>query len=582
MVYSAAAQAPGRGPMIAGPGPQLAQEVIVLAGEELVFHNGTVFDGRQFLPAGTAVLVRDGKIAAVGLAQPADGAAPVDLAGGTLLPGFIDAHVHPVFAGDQLRRCDLRAASSAAGYTALVAAYAAAHPEQEWITGGGWSMDAFPGGVPTRGLLDAVVADRPVFLPNRDGHGAWVNSEALALAGIGRSTPDPADGRIERDAAGEPNGMLQEGAAGLVSRLLPPVTEQDWYLALLAAQDYLLSLGITGWQDAIVASHRGPADPLDAYLRAGREGTLLANVVGALWWDRARGLEQLPELLASRGAGQAGRFRATSVKMMLDGVAENHTAAMLEPYLDSDGCPTGQAGLDFIDPGQLPAYVTALERQGFQIHFHALGDRAVRNALDALAAARAANGPRGLRHHLAHLQVVHPDDIPRFARESATANIQPLWATHEPQMDELTIPFLGERRSGWQYPFRSLADSGSPLCAGSDWPVSSPNPLWGAHVAVNRSLPAAADGRGGDPFLPEQALSLPAVLAAYTSGSARVNGLHGVTGAIRAGLDADFAIVNTDLAHLPAAEIGQASVVQTWIRGEAVHSSSGPLPSQGA
>ena len=257
--------------------------------------------------------------------------------------------------------------------------------------------------------------------------------------------------------------------------------------------------------------------------------------------------------------------------MMLDGVAENHTAAMLEPYQDAEGCPTAHSGLDFIDPRELPCFVTALDEEGFQVHFHALGDRAVRNALDAVAAARQSTSGRRLRHHLAHLQVVHPDDIPRFARLSATANIQPLWATHEPQMDELTIPFLGERRSGWQYPFRSLLDSGSPLCAGSDWPVSSPNPLWGAHVAVNRSLPAIAEGVGGDPFLPGQALGLTEVLAAYTSGSAQVNGLDGSAGSIRDGLDADFAIVNADLAHLPAAEICQAAVVQTWIRGELVH-----------
>jgi predicted amidohydrolase YtcJ len=495
----------------------------------------------------------------------------VDLHGGTILPGFIDAHAHPVFAGDQLRRCDLEGAGTASGYAALVAAYARDHPDEEWITGGGWSMDAFPGGVATRDLLDAVVADRPVFLPNRDGHGAWVNSKALALAGIDRSTPDPADGRIERDAAGEPNGMLQEGAADLVERLLPPVSAEEWYQALLVAQAHLLSLGITGWQDAIIGSHRGAPDPMGAYLQAAQAGTLLANVVGALWWDRDRGLEQLPELLESRRCGRAGQFHATSVKMMLDGVAENHTAAMLEPYLDSDGCSTGAAGLDFIDPGELPTFVTALDQEGFQVHFHALGDRAVRNALDALAAAQRANGDRGLRHHLAHLQVVHPDDIARFARLSATANIQPLWATHEPQMDELTIPFLGERRAGWQYPFRALHASGSPLCAGSDWPVSSPNPLWGAHVAVNRSLPAVAGGQGGDSFLPEQALGLAPILAAYTSGSARVNGLDAVTGSIRAGFDADFAIVNADLAHLPAQEICQAMVTQTWIRGQVVY-----------
>ena len=183
-------------------------------------------------------------------------------------------------------------------------------------------------------------------------------------------------------------------------------------------------------------------------------------MVGALWWDRDRGLDQLPELLQRRRAGQAGRFRATSVKMMLDGVAENHTAAMLEPYLDGDGCDTDHAGLDFIDPAELPRFVTALDREGFQVHFHALGDRAVRNALDAIEAARTANGDSGQRHHLAHLQVVHPDDIPRFAALSATANIQPLWATHEPQMDDLTIPFLGERRAGWQYPFALAAGRG--------------------------------------------------------------------------------------------------------------------------
>src|SRR5215469_6186564 len=435
------------------------------------------------------------------------------------------------------------------------------------MTGGGWSMEAFPGGVPTKDLLDGVVNDRPVYLPNRDGHGAWVNSRALELAGITKATPDPADGRIERDASGEPIGMLQEGAAGLVSRLLPETTADDWYSGLLAGQDYLLPLGITGWQDAIVGRSPDMPDPIDAYLRGVSEGTLVASVVGALWWDRDRGLDQLPELLDRRQAcAQAGRFRASSVKIMLDGVAENHTAAMLEPYLDGHGCSTERSGLDFIDPKELPRFVTALDREGFQVHFHALGDRAVRNALDAIEAARTANGNSGLLHHLAHLQVVHPDDIPRFAQLSATANIQPLWATHEPQMDELTIPFLGERRSSWQYPFGSLLAAGAALCAGSDWSVSSPDPLLGAHVAVNRSLPA--EGGPADPFLPEQALSSEAIFAAYTSGSARVNGLADVTGSVRPGLDADFAIVNADMASGAAGEIGQAAVVQTWVRGE--------------
>ncbi|HTS97416.1 MAG TPA: amidohydrolase [Streptosporangiaceae bacterium] len=538
--------------------------------DDLVFCHGSVFDGRRFLPRGTCVRVGGGRITGVGPAGPAGRAEVVDLQGGTIVPGFIDAHVHPLFAGAQLRACDLRQAATAPGYARLVADYAREHPDAEWITGGGWSLDAFPGGMPDRHALDAVVPGRPVFLPNRDGHGAWVNSRALALAGIDRSTPDPPDGRIERDAAGEPTGMLQEGAAHLVSRLLPPATDGDWDQALLAAQSHLLSLGITGWQDAIVGRPHGAegADPADAYLRAARAGTLIANVVGALWWDRHRGLEQLPGLVARRAEGQAGRFRATSVKMMLDGIAESHTAAMLEPYLDGHGCATDHSGLDFIDPGELPRFVTALDREGFGVHFHALGDRAVRHALDAVEEARRVNGRPGQRHHLAHLQVVHPDDVPRFARLSATANIQPLWATHEPQMDELTIPFLGERRSAWQYPFRSLLEAGTDLCAGSDWPVSSPNPLWGAHVAVNRSLPADAGGHGREPFLPRQRLGLAPALAAYTSGSARINGLDAVTGSIRPGRDADFAIIDADLSQVGDHEISRAAVTATWVRGQ--------------
>jgi predicted amidohydrolase YtcJ len=554
---------------------------VVRPGADLAFYNGTVFDGARFMTAGTVVRVSNGTITAVGTAGSEAagklaGAEPVDLRGGTLLPGFIDAHVHPVFAGDRLCRCNLADAKTAADYAEIIGAYAAIHPEAEWITGGGWSMEAFPGGVPTKDLLDRVVGDRPVFLPNRDGHGAWVNSPALALGGIDATTPDPPDGRIERDAAGEPVGMLQEGAQQLVARLIPATTEDDWYAGLLAGQEYLLSLGITGWQDAIVGSHPGLPDPIDAYLRAARAGTLKANVVGALWWDRERGMEQVAELIERRRESRAGRFRATSVKMMLDGVAENHTAAMLEPYLDGHGCTTEISGLDFIDPEELPRFVTALDREGFQVHFHALGDRAVRNGLDAIQAAREANGATGHRHHLAHLQVVHPDDIPRFAALSATANIQPLWAMHEPQMDELTIPFLGERRSSWQYPFGSLLAAGAPLCAGSDWSVSSPDPIAGAHVAVNRSMSAesgaaAGDGTSSDPFLPDQVLSAEAIFAAYTSGSASVNGLEGVTGSIRPGLDADLAVVDADLTRLPAAEICRASVVQTWVRGEVAY-----------
>ncbi|MEU9451030.1 amidohydrolase [Streptomyces sp. NPDC048277] len=537
---------------------------------DLLFTGGPVLtpEGRT----ATAVAVTGERVSAVGSAEELrELAGPrtevVDLAGRLLLPGFQDAHVHPVPAGLELTQCDLTGLRTAEETVAAVRAYAAAHPEREWILGGGWSMEAFAGGTPTRELLDAVVPDRPVYLPNRDHHGAWVNSRALELAGIDRGTPDPADGRIERDASGEPSGTLQEGAMQLVGRLAPPAGPADRLAALLHAQRHLHALGITAWQDALVGDFLGMDDPAEAYLTAARDGSLTARVVGALWWDRERGAEQIPELVERRAAFSHGRFRAGTVKLMLDGVAENGTAALLDPYLDNCGCATGNRGKSFIDPDQLPKYVTELDALGFQCHFHALGDRAVRDALDAVEAARSANGPSDTRPHLAHLQVVHPDDVPRFARLGATANIQALWAAHEPQMDELTIPFLGSERARWQYPFGALLRSGARLAAGSDWPVSSPDPVQGIHVAVNRVEP------GGDApvFLPAERLSLTEAVTAYTAGSAYVNHLDD-TGRVAVGALADLVVLDRDPFAGEPEGIADARVTHTYVGGARVYS----------
>ena len=539
---------------------------------DLLFTNGPVLtpEGRT----ATAVAVTGDRITAVGHAEVHDLAGPgtqvVDLAGRLLLPGFQDAHVHPVPAGLELTQCDLTGTRTAQDTLATVRAYAEAHPEREWIIGGGWSMEAFEGGTPTKELLDSVVPDRPVYLPNRDHHGAWVNSRALELAGVTRDTPDPADGRIERDASGEPAGTLQEGAMQLVGRLTPPTTPGDRLAALLHAQHHLHALGITAWQDAIVGRFAGMADPSDAYLTAARDGSLTARVAGALWWDRERGAEQIPELVERRAALSHGRFRAGSVKLMLDGVAETGTAALLDPYLDKCGCATGNRGTSFIDPDQLPKYVVELDALGFQCHFHALGDRAVRNALDAVEAARAANGPSDTRPHLAHLQVVHPDDVARFARLGAVANIQPLWAAHEPQMDELTIPFLGPQRALWQYPFGALLRSGATLAAGSDWPVSSPDPLHGIHVAVNRVEP----GGTGPVFLPGERIGLAEALTAYTAGSAYVNHLDD-TGRVAAGALADLVVLDRDPFAAPPEEIAETRVALTYVGGAEVYAADG-------
>jgi len=538
-----------------------------------LFVNGAVFDGHRYLGRAD-VRASDGRVAEVVLggfearsARTSTNEDVVDLAGGLIAPGFTDAHVHPIQGGLERLRCDLSGLSTREEYVAAVRAYADAHPDREWILGGGWAMPAFPGGNPLAADLDAVVPDRPVFLPNRDHHGAWVNSRALEIAGIHRDTPDPPDGRVERDADGRPTGTLHEGATSLVSRHLPRTTGADYRKALLAGQAYLHSLGVTSWQDAIVGSYSGMDDPGSTYLDAATSGELRSYVVGALWWDRRQGVEQVADLVGRREALTHGRFRATTVKIMQDGVAENGTAAMLEPYLDNCGHATDNRGHSFVDAATLRDAVRALDGAGFQVHVHAIGDRGVRETLDAMAGT-----DRARRHQVAHLQLVHPDDVPRFGALGVAANLQMLWACQDEQMLDLTIPFLGEERSRWQYPFGDLHRAGAPLVAGSDWPVSTPDPLAAIHTAVTRTSYGEPAPAGTEPFLPEQALPLEVALAAYTSGSAWANhrDLHDGAGVLEPGAAADLVVLDRDPFGGPAEEIGATGVRSTWVDGDLV------------
>ena len=519
-----------------------------------------------------AIAVADGRIVAVerdsSRVLPLVGPSTevLSLPGRMVVPGFRDAHVHTPFAGRNRLRIFLNDLEGRQAYLDAIGRYAAENPEEPWIVGGGWAMEYFPGGTPTRADLDAIVPDRPVFLFNRDVHGAWVNSRALEVAGITRDTPDPADGRIERDPdSGEPSGTLHEGAAYSFNDTWVPLPDRaEWEAAILNGQAHLHSLGITGWQDAWVTP-----GTLAAYRSLADSGRLQANVVGSLWWDRHRGLEQISDLLTQRDSGVVGSFSATTVKIMTDGVLENFTGALLEPYCDGCGGHTDNQGLAYVEHDLLAAAVTELDRLGFQIHMHAIGDRAVRNSLDAVEAARRANGMNDLRHHIAHIQIVQPEDIPRFRQLGVVANCQPYWAQMEPQMEELTVPFLGRDRSDLQYPFGDLMRSGATLAGGSDWSVTTANPLEEIEVMANRVDP---ENRDRAPFLPEQRVPLPSALAAFTMGSAYVNHDDREAGSIEVGKRADLAVLDRNLFEIDGGAVAEAEVELTMVAGTPVFS----------
>ncbi|MEO5964700.1 MAG: amidohydrolase [Candidatus Limnocylindrales bacterium] len=539
---------------------------------DLILTGGRIFTGDAAKTWAQAVAVRGNRIAAVGSdadVSPLIGPTTrvIALRDRTVTAGFQDAHVHPTHGGLARIRCELHDARGKDEYLAIIRAYAEANPDREWILGGGWSLSDFPGGLPRREDLDRVVPDRPVFLPNRDGHDAWVNTAALARAEIWKGTADPADGRIARDEDGTPLGTLHEGAMNLVGALVPAPTAAEYRDGLLEGQRYLHSLGITAWQDAGVE----PGDQA-AYLALAASGELTARVIGALWWDRSRGLEQIEELVERRAQGVLGRYAATSVKLMCDGIIENGTAAMLQPYLDPHGHATANAGLDFIDAGTLKNAVVRLDALGFQAHFHALGDRAVRHALDAVEAARRTNGWSDTRPHLAHLQVVHPDDHARFRRLGALANAQPYWAVLEDQMVELTLPVLGPEVSARQYQWRSLRRHGATLVMGSDWSVSTPDPFLEMEVAVTR---ISEESRGtGVSFIPEERIELVDALTAFTAGSAYANHLD-ETGTLAVGMLADLVILDRDLFDEGSGPIGATHALATFVDGVAVHEVAG-------
>ena len=532
---------------------------------DLVFVNGPVFTANASRSFVRAVAVAQDRIVAVGSEDEISehiGPATevVDLDGRLVTPGFQDSHVHVWSSGLDLLRCSFAGCDNAEDAVAYVANYARANPNVEWIIGSGWHQTWFPRACPAKELLDTIVPDRPVFVYNADGHGAWANSRALELAGVDSSTSDPFDGRIERNPDGTPQGTLHDGAANLVEAVSPDDTLEDVLRGILAGQEYMLSMGITGWQDTHV-----DALAHAAYRALAQRDQLRGTAVGALWWDRLRGVEQIDELDAMRAEG-VGRYRPVAVKLMTDGVVETHTAAMLTPYFDEVGKLTDDRGIDFIDPDHLMEIVVALDARGVPCHFHAIGDAAVRNSLDAVEAARKANQWSSTRHTICHVQLVHPDDLARFRQLGVAVSAQPLWAANGQDQLELTQPFLGPERTMWQYPFGSLLRAGATLAMGSDWAVSTANVMVQSDVAVNRLNWTEPDQ---PPLNRDERITLLDALAGFTSGSAWVNHRENDSGTIAVGMLADLVVLDRD--PFQDGPIREARVAMTVAGGQVVY-----------
>ncbi|MDT5185589.1 MAG: hypothetical protein QOI29_3747 [Mycobacterium sp.] len=500
-----------------------------------------------------ALLVADGVVQALGDAAygQAGGAEQVDLGGGFLMPSFGDGHAHPLpggleAVGPQVRRC-----KSVDEIVDEVRRFAAGHPDDEWIVGASYDSSLAPDGLFDARWLDAAVTDRPVVLRAWDYHTVWCNSVALDRAGITADTPDPELGAIPRREDGSVLGTLREwGAVDLVHKLVPERDPNVRIGALRTAAEYYLARGVTWVQDAWVE----PAD-VDTYLDAARQDALGIRFNLGLYADPRYFDAQLEHFADARRRVadlDSPLLTANTVKFFADGVIENGTGALLTPYCGS----LHNHGMQVWD--NLADAARAVDALGFQIHIHAIGDAAARQALDAIEHVVATNGPRDRRPVIAHAQLVDEADIDRFAALGVIPNMQPLWAQLDPLMVELTIPRLGDERGAKQYRIRSLDESGAPLAFGSDWPVSSGAPLNGIAVAVSR---------GG--WTPQEILSVERALSAYTAGVAEQAFAEGQWGTITPGASADLVWLDRDPRSTP--ELDAVRVVGTYLRGDRVY-----------
>ena len=542
---------------------------------DLALQNGKIYTVDPANPWASSVAIRSGKIIYIGNDRGAkqhigSNTRQVDLEGKMVLPGFHDIHVHPVHAGVSYQQCSLFDIVGIDNILTKIKKCVEEKADAEWIVGHGWSIGEFTReNMPTKEALDKISSNKPISLKSSDGHSLWVNSLALEYSNINSQTPDPVFGHIERKKEStEPSGLLHEDSAMmLVMNNEPKLTEKDLIEGLEFSRDIFHSFGITGVQDAILKLEPGDAYyGLDAYNYLDQKDELNLHVVTAMLWENGGSLEeQLPQFLKTREQqSKSKNVRSTSIKFWQDGVIETHTAAMLEAYSDrSDGF----RGVLQNSPEELDKAITALDAEGFQIHFHSIGDRAIKVAFDSIELARNTNGKRDSRHHISHLQVFDPDDIARFIELDVVANFQPLWSIQDKWITEFTWPLIGEERSRWLYPINTVLKTGAIIGFGSDWYVTSVNPLDGIEVAVTRLEP---NGLTDIPLGENEEISLAEAIKSYTINSAYVNFLDDRAGSIEIGKQADLIILDKNLFDIEPSEINETKVMATLFNGKLV------------
>jgi predicted amidohydrolase YtcJ len=535
---------------------------------ERVYYGARVWTGDPLAPSATAFAVSGERIVAVGsdaelraLAGP--GTVVTDLGGRRVVPGFNDAHWHL----PARRTARLDDAGSVAVIQQRLVEYARQFPPGSWVMGRGWTPGDFPDNTADKRYLDAIFPDRPAVIRDRDGHQSLVNSRALALAGITRDTPDPEDGVIVRGANGQPTGLLKEAAAGLVNELLPPMTADDTYALLLEEMQNAPRVGLTSLQDA---SEGGPTDnERGAVLRAIREGKLTVHYRAAVPFEKDATPEQLASYVKMNEDARGTLLSYGVAKGMLDGTVDAKTACMLEPYVG------GGNGEPFMSQQDLHATAAKYDRAGIQVEIHAIGDCAVRMALDAYEYAAKVNGTSGRRHRVEHIEVPALADLPRFRELGVIASTQAIFATPDANTLANYEPLLGPGRASHADAFKLFDDAGAVQAFGSDYPVFPMDPVLGIYVAVTRQTPQGTPAGG---WYPQNRIGAEAALRHYTVDAAYASFDESQKGTITPGKFADFVVLSQDLLALPPERLLEAKVLLTVMSGRETYRAAGFSP----